>query len=378
MTAWWLEPKGAPALELACGGDLGLIGRLRVRGRSQGYDAVLEAPASALRDADLATLNLEFPVADTAPGHEFYHDRDVPAALFRAGVRIACLANNHMMDLGGRAVEQTLEACREADIATVGAGTTLEEARRPVMLERRGQRLGVLAYCTPGSGAASSRRPGVCAFDRERVREDLRALRPRVDWLVVHAHWGSMYVDDPPPRVLDWAALLEQEGADLVIGHHPHVLQGFERRGRMLVLYSLGDLAFDPSSGDFYAEVGRAKRRLGAVATVAFAREGAGIRFAPLAQEADFAPRLARGEEAALVLGRLRSLCETLPGARSRFASGSGPELLRYELQSLTHYLRRGRLDRVVRLLGSVRPRHLPILWGALRRGMRRDPALRA
>src|SRR5262249_34995048 len=149
----------------------------------------------------------------------------------------------------------------------------------------RGHRVGVLAYATPHAGSAAPGRAGVAPFVSESVQADVRALRARADFVVVHAHWGSMYVDDPPPYVRDWAAQLAEAGVDAVVGHHPHVLQGIERRGRALVAYSLGDLAFDPSAGRFRAEVGREKRRQGGVATLALASGTHGLRFAPLSQD---------------------------------------------------------------------------------------------
>jgi poly-gamma-glutamate synthesis protein (capsule biosynthesis protein) len=238
--------------------------------------------------------------------------------------------------------------------------------------------VGFLAYCTPHGGSATAARPGVAPFDSARVRSDVAALRAQADFVVVHAHWGSMYVDDPPPRALDWASEAAGAGADVVVGHHPHVLQGIERRGRTLVMYSLGDLAFDPSAGDFRAEVGREKRREAGIFTVTFAGEAHGLRAHPTTQDDDFVPGAAEGAQGEAILARLRAMSETLGDARQRYARESGPDLLRYELQSLGHHLRSGRWDKVLRLLFSMRPRHVPLLWGALRGGRRARKAARA
>jgi hypothetical protein len=368
VDAWWLEPQGEPGPLVAAGGDVGLVGALRAAARAGGYQRVLEAPARALRAADVGTVNLEFPVVDGVAGTEFWHERAVLPALRGAGVHVVSLANNHMMDLGERGLLGTLEACAEAGLQTVGAGRNLEAARRPLVERVGGATLGWLAYATPHRGDATARRAGVAPFEAAAVRADLRALRPRVDWLVVHVHWGSMYVDYPPPRVMGWAALLAEEGADLVVGHHPHVLQGAGRLGRGLVLYSLGDLAFDPSVGEFYAEVGRAKRRLGAVATVRLARGASGLQWMALAQGEGFLPRPAGEAEARAVDARLRELSAGLGQAAAHFAAESGPDLVRYGLQGLGHYLRHGQLHKVLRVVGALRPRHVSLLWRYLRR----------
>ena len=303
---------------------------------------------------------------------EFRHDADVLPALARAGVRVLALANNHILDCGPRGLERTLAACESAGLACAGAGPGLEAARRPAEFVVGSQRVALLAYAAPSRESARAGTPGPAPLEAALVREDLERWRPRADVLVVSVHWGSMYVDYPPPRVLELAETLERGGADLVLGHHPHVLQGWRRAGRCLTLFSLGDVVFDARAGDFEARVASATRRESAVFTVRVADEP-GLDVLPLTLDADGwpqAPDEARG----------RAQVETPEGAlprgsrtrAERFAREAAPRLLGYELESLGHYLRQGRWDRVVRLLGSVRPRHLPLLWQALRR-RRRD-----
>jgi hypothetical protein len=93
-----------------------------------------------------------------------------------------------------------------------------------------------------------------------------------------------------------------------------------------------------------------------------------GLTVTPLALDGHGVPRAADGAQAAALADRLVRLSAGLGDAAARFAAESAPTLLRYELQSVGSYLRRGRIDKVVRLLASVRPRHLPVLWQALRR----------
>jgi hypothetical protein len=184
-------------------------------------------------------------------------------------------------------------------------------------------------------------------------------------------HWGSMYVDYPPPRVLELAEVLERGGADLVLGHHPHVLQGWRPAGRCLTLFSLGDVVFDARAGDFEARVASVTRRESAVFTVSVADEP-GLDVLPLTLDPDGWPQAPDEARGRAQIERLTGLAAGLTDARERFAREAAPRLLGYELESLGHYLRQGRWDRAARLLGSVRPRHLPLLWQALRR-RRRD-----
>jgi hypothetical protein len=167
--------------------------------------------------------------------------------------------------------------------------------------------------------------------------------------------------------VLALARVLQDGGVDVVLGHHPHVLQGVRREGRTVVLFSLGDVAFDSRAGDYEAKVAAHVRHLTGVFTVEVA-DAHGVAVAPLALDEHGVPRAADAAQAAAVEERLVRLSAGLGDAAARFASESAPTLLRYELQSLGTYLRQGRIDQVLRLIGSVRPRHLPVLWQALKR----------
>jgi poly-gamma-glutamate synthesis protein (capsule biosynthesis protein) len=367
-----LEPAGPVTMRVAAVGDIAVLSRTRERARRDGFDTPLAALAPALRAADWGFANLEFPVAEPGwvrPGRaaEFHHDPELAPALARAGVRVVSLANNHLMDCGERGLIRTLETCRAAGLEAIGAGTCLEEARRPASFESAGRRVRVLAYATPSENAATASRAGFAPLEESVVRADLERWRGEAEVLVVSAHWGSMYVDYPPPRVIEWAERLESWGADLVLGHHPHVLQGFRRRGRALILFSLGDGVFDPAAGDFEATIAGASRRESAV-FIALLGQGPGLDCVPLILDGDGVPGLAQGAEGAAIAARLQRLSAGLEDAAARFAAESAPQLLRYELQSLGTYIRQRRFGRVAALLGSVRPRHLPLLWNAVRR----------
>jgi poly-gamma-glutamate synthesis protein (capsule biosynthesis protein) len=274
-----------------------------------------------------------------------------------------------MLDCGVAGLEQTRAACAAAGIATVGAGASLAEARRPACFEVKGVRVVVLAYATPSEQQARADRAGVAPLEDGLLREDLTRWRSRADVLVVSVHWGSMYVDYPPPRVVETAELLAGLGADLILGGHPHVTQGWRRRGRALTLFSLGDLVLDPAAGDFEARVASEARRESGVFTALMAEEP-GLELAPLTLDPDGVPQPA-GERAEQQRARLERLSAGLDHAAERWAAECAPVLLRYELQSLGTYLRQGRIGRIAKLLAALRPRHLPLLWQALRRARR-------
>lgn len=373
-----LGRMGAPLGTLAAIGDVGVVGEARRRAAREGWDAPFAALAPHFADADAAFANLEFPIAARewvreGRSDEFHHDAAIAPALVRAGVRVVSLANNHMMDCGERGLLRTLEVCRAEGLATVGAGEDLERARRPWRAMLQGARWTMLAYAAAGADAATASTPGIAPIEPSLMREDIARWRPESDVLVVSVHWGSMYVDYPPPRVLETARLLASAGVDGVLGHHPHVLQGAEHIGRTLVLYSLGDGVFNCRAGDFHAQVAAEKRLESAVFRFEAGTERHGVSFGPLRLDDDGIPRAAGPEDPAVAVARWKSLCDGLAEGERAFARDGAATLFRYEWQSLATYVRQGRWGRVARLLGSVRPRHLPVLWNALaRRGGRR------
>lgn len=366
-----LEPSGPVKFRIAAIGDVGVAGSTRERARREGYDALFAAAAPALRAADVGFANLELAIGApewVRPGRspDFWQDAEVAGALARAGVRVVSLANNHMMDLGPRGIERTREACAAAGLVAIGAGPDLATACRPAIVEAGGLRVAFGACTVAGEDRARAGSAGVAPLDLERLRVDLKQWRELADHVVVSVHWGSMYVDYPPPRVLEaWKALSGL--ADVVLGHHPHVLQGFRRAGSHLVLFSLGDACFNPRAGEVEAKVAAESRRESGVFTVAWA-ESPGLEYAPLTLDDDGVPRASDEAQGERQAARIERMSEGLEEAAQRFASESAPVLARYELDTLKDYVRRGRLDRALRLVLSVRPRHLPILWQAMRR----------
>ncbi len=215
-----------------------------------------------LSEADLVIGNLEEPLTDFAErtphkdpkmviaGKDFIFRATSPdsaAALKDAGIDVAALANNHTMDYQEQGLLDTLEQLRASDIIPVGAGKNLAEADRVQIVELQGIRIGIVALSdvVPKNYWARSKSPGIApAKYIERVRTVVRRARPHADVLVVVFHWGKMFTPRPNRRQLVWARAAQQSGADLVLGAHPHVLQGIGCFGSAPVVYSAGNFVF--------------------------------------------------------------------------------------------------------------------------------------
>lgn len=202
-----------------------------------------------LREADISMVNLEAPFTQQnqiLPGKKFNFKAPIEnvQVLQNGGIDIVNLANNHAMDYQGAGLSDTLATLEKAGIQSVGAGTDLTKARRPIVMEVKGQKVAYLGYYDADLHAATATTPGTNPRHNDRVAADIKALRGQVDWIVVNYHWGEELAKYPGDWQIDLARFTIDQGADLVVGHHPHVLQGAEvYKGRPIV-YSLGNFIF--------------------------------------------------------------------------------------------------------------------------------------
>jgi poly-gamma-glutamate synthesis protein (capsule biosynthesis protein) len=324
-----LRSPGRYPLEVAATAGAGQVTTLTVVGDvmlGRGVGDHLEAvddPAAALRPlarrlaaADVTAANLESTLSDdgapTQGDDSFHASPDVRAGLRLAGIDVLSLANNHVGDYGLAALRQTLR--RLSGFKAVGAGRNLREARRPVIVERDGVRIGFIATDSIGeSPAATPRTPGTNRLDMPprtgpldrvalaRVAGDVRRLAGQVDTVVVLPHWGDQYTHVPEPSQRRVARVLARSGADLVLGGHPHWVQGWESLPRAggkpaTVVHSLGNFVFDmdfmeQTQEGVFVEVVLWDGRVMAVEPV------------PYVIGTDFAPRAVRGSRGEAILG---------------------------------------------------------------------------
>lgn len=273
-----------------------LVGDIVGTGHPGGLRFFLEKAAPELRQGELVYGNLEFPLTDRGqydatkywtPTGRRMNPEDA-GALGEAGLHVMSMANNHVMDFGPEGLLHAIELLDSRGIAHCGAGPNLSEARKPAILERKGLRVAFLAYtsvCIPSFRARTDRPgmvvvgvttafvphyrlfeqpgapPSVLTFtnpeDLEGVRADIRAARAAADVVVVTWHWGVsqgyrkrvQYQTEAGRACID-------AGASLVVGHHPHVLQGVEVYRGGAICYSVGNFIFwtgeapDPKSMD--------------------------------------------------------------------------------------------------------------------------------
>jgi poly-gamma-glutamate synthesis protein (capsule biosynthesis protein) len=186
-------------------------------------------------------------------------------ALTDAGIDIVTIANNHIFDFGEEGFFDTISYLDSIGVKHVGAGRNADEAYRPVVMKVRGRRVGFLAYYGGGEApGAGTHRSGVARRELRRIVSAIAGLKQEAlaDYIVVNLHWGTEKAKAPDEGQRAFARALVRAGADAVIGHHPHVLQGIERYHGGLIAYSLGNLIFGGNSRSSY-RTGLLEIRLG-------------------------------------------------------------------------------------------------------------------
>lgn len=204
-----------------------------------------------LKDADITFGNLEGPISDIGKNQgSIYSFRASPKALsglLYSGFDVLSLANNHIVDYGGEALSDTITLLEQAGISSVGAGANYEAAHASVIREVRGTRIAFLAYTNllPPSYFSKSGEPAISGIDERELSDDIARARKMAHLVIVSFHWGEEYETKHNAFQERIGHLAIDSGADLIVGHHPHVVQDIEEYNGKYIAYSLGNFIFD-------------------------------------------------------------------------------------------------------------------------------------
>lgn len=244
-------------------------------------ETLFDSVGATLRSGDITFGNLEAPYSESATrnpitrGAVLAHPRNLPALKTAAGFNVMSFANNHHLDYGYDAFHRTLELLREQDIATCGVGVDIDEARKPAIIERNGVRVAFLGYATvmflgyeadvnkPGAAPlraftvyhqSEEEQPGtppdIFTYanrdDLLAMQDDVRRAKEVADVVVFSCHWGLHFVRS---KVADYERELARAaidaGADVVLGHHQHILKGIDSYRGKLIFHGLNNFAMD-------------------------------------------------------------------------------------------------------------------------------------
>ncbi|WP_339169446.1 CapA family protein [Paenibacillus sp. FSL R5-0341] len=238
-------------------GDIQFSGKVAELLDKNGYDYPFAKLGRLFKDDDLTIGNLETPITlgGTSAADKTYVYKSSPkalAAMASAGFDAVNLANNHILDQGVEGLVDTLTYLKEYGIAHTGAGMNRDEAYAPAYLERKGMKIALLGFSRvvpETSWKAEGNRAGVAeAYDSTGAVKAIQEARQKADLVIVVAHWGEERVSNPNSDQTRLAHEFVDAGADLVIGGHPHVLQGLEYYKGKWIAYSTGNFIFSRST----------------------------------------------------------------------------------------------------------------------------------
>jgi Bacterial capsule synthesis protein PGA_cap len=355
-----------PAVRLYAVGDIGLSGRAAVTAKGRRGNTLFAEVAPVLRAADITFGNLETPLAsEIAPNNMFAAPVAGAAMLREAGFKILHLANNHVGEYGQAGLAATLASVREAGILPLGGGDDPVAAQAMVRTDVNNLRVGWLG-CGRTLLPQKRNGPQYWEFNEDELLAAIARARSNVDVLIVSIHIGLMYMDYPRPQHKAMAERLMGSGADLVLMHHAHVLQGVQITSqRRLCCYNLGNFLYDWKEGNVQTPVMLREQNEGAVFFFDLSQHGVSAAAAfPTWIDDDCRVRWATGERGLQILNRLTRISLDLQGdfevafESQRAARNTGPIL-----KVLAFHARHGNWRFISESLLRARWEHVKMLF---------------
>ncbi len=246
----WITPaRAGDGMTFAACGDIlpdrGIRRAMEIHGPSYPFSEI----TPLLRSFEIVFGNLEAPLSNRGTEADrpvlFRGDPLFAGELALAGFTFLSLANNHALDYGSLALADTISVLRLYQMVPLGAGYTREEATLPYIMEKNGVRLAFFASFPAGQDSSPATGTTINTLSPSTLAEQIQEVKKDVDIVVVSLHWGIEYSPRPSSKQKYGARTLIEAGADLILGHHPHCMQGIERYRGGYIVYSLGNCIFD-------------------------------------------------------------------------------------------------------------------------------------
>jgi poly-gamma-glutamate capsule biosynthesis protein CapA/YwtB (metallophosphatase superfamily) len=216
---------------------------------------ISEEVLEIFQNSDFNIINLESPITKEIKEHKIIktgpHLNGNPntfSFLKQLNTHLVTLANNHIMDYGTVGLRDTLMVCQDSSINFVGAGMTLDEAKKPFIFEKNHLRIAVLNFAENEWASAEKEKAGANPLNViDNVRQ-IKNAKDQSDIIIVIIHGGHEYYNLPSPRMVNQYRFYAENGASLIVGHHPHCIGGYEVHNGIPVFYSLGNFLFTMKS----------------------------------------------------------------------------------------------------------------------------------
>jgi len=246
------EKASLKSVSFCAAGDVMLDRGVARNYTRSGYEYPFKHTSDFISSFNIAFCNLEGPVTKAEKRKKPFAFRCDPEdfeVFLKSGFNTVSLANNHMLDCGPKGVSETIKVLAENKITFSGAGMTREKALEPAVIYKNGTSFAFLSFCdmpyyVNGKAGSEMLPQPVHPTDEEAYISISRAAAS-YDNVIVSWHWGVEYSNKPTKRQKELGRMCVDAGAGLVIGHHPHVVQGVEKYRDSIILYSLGNFVFD-------------------------------------------------------------------------------------------------------------------------------------
>ena len=213
------------------------------------------------------------------------------------------IANNHILDCGQEGFNSAVATLDKNGLNFIGANNDVSVPNH-LILERNGIKFGFLGYTTGRFKAPKSML--INKFKEEKILADVKVIKERCDFVIISLHWGIEFASYPSPKQIDFAHKLIDNGVTLVLGHHPHVIQGIEEYKKGLIAYSLGNFQFRP-------RFSQSTINESIILCVYFSRGGIKkYEILPIEIDEDFLPEVVEGQKKDKVLNHISDLSQAI------------------------------------------------------------------
>jgi hypothetical protein len=361
---FYVRPCSGSTVRLCAVGDIGLSGRVRDTFNEKG-SVLLEDFFSLFHSSDIVFGNLETTLIDPVlQDYLFASESQTLTILQNAGFNILHLANNHIYDYGVEGLRSTIEACNKYRITPLGINNDYQNISDIIITDYKDIRIGWLG-CGRTLQKQTGDGPFYCEFDEIYLKAAINKARNDVDILIISIHIGFMYIDFPHPDHKAMAERLLIEGADLIIMHHAHVLQGVYIHENKGICYNLGNFLCDVGHGTVKSNVAVNEQHEGAVLLIEFDNQGLCLCSAlPTYITEDRCVRWATGDRGLKILHRLKEISEQLEtDYTSIFYEQQSERNLGVAFKVYLFHILRGNLSYVWEHFKRIRREHLHILF---------------
>ena len=231
-------------------GDFCPIGRNLEYIKNSNYSSLFGPFINIIDNVDYAITNLESAITESRyaiekPGPNIKLPIGVAKSLKQGGFNLVTLANNHILDYGAEGIQDTLNMCEKNGIKTVGAGSSLTEARKPYNIKLNNKTIAIINIAENEFCTTSGNYYGANPLNVITNHYDIKEAKKSADYVIVISHGGREHYQLPSPQLRERYRFFVDSGADVVVGHHTHTFSGFENYNGKNIFYSLGNFIFD-------------------------------------------------------------------------------------------------------------------------------------